>query len=335
MNKKIVISVLGAGNMGTAIAQVIAKNGFKVKLWNRNQDILPLVQIKKFNENKKYLKGIKLSKNIIPESDLQKALYGSQIVFFVVPSSAMSEMIKKTVQFLPCGVVCVDASKGIDEKSLFLIPDLMEKIIPKCLQELIVSISGPAIARDMAEGKFTAMDISSKSKKAVDLVKMVMENKDLKLFATNDVVGVEITGSFKNVYAIAMGICDGLEMPMNTKSALLVLALNEISLLVKKMGGKIETVYGLSGLGDLVGTGLCEISRNRRFGEYIAKGMDKDSACEKVKQVVEGIGATKTILNLGKKYKLKLPFAEMIYKVVWQGKNSQKELENFLIKVKT
>jgi len=324
------VTVLGAGNMGTAIAQVIAKNGYKVNLWNHEGDLLPLRQIKKTQENKKYLKGVKLSKNIIPEESLELALQGTQVVFFVVPSNFMGDIVKKTVKFLPCGVVCVDASKGIDEKSLFLVPNLMEKIIPKCLKESIVSISGPAIARDMVNGEFTAMDVSSKNKKAINLVKEVLENKNLKLFGTDDVNGVEVTGSFKNVYAIAMGLCDGLNISMNTKSALLVIALAEIGKLVKKMGGRQETVYGLSGLGDLIGTGLCKISRNRRFGECMAEGLSKEKACEKVEQVVEGINASKILMQLSKKYHLEMPFAKMVYKIVWLGKKPEKEIKRFL-----
>jgi len=326
LSTKVKVSVLGAGNMGTAVAQVIAQNGYKVNLWNHEGDLLPLEQIKKFGENKKYLKGIKLSKNINPERDLEKALENSQVVFFVVPSNVMSSLVKKVVKFLPCGVVCVDASKGIDESSLSLVPDLMSK----CLREMVASISGPAIARDMAEGRFTAMDVSSKNKKAIAIVKQVMENKNLKLLPSTDMVGVEITGSFKNVYAIAMGLCDGFKMPMNTKSALLVVALQEISLLVEEMGGRKKTVYSLSGLGDLVGTGLCKISRNRRFGEYLAAGFKKDEAVRKVKQIVEGIGASKTLKRLSDKYKIQLPFADMVYRIIWQNKNPKKELESFL-----
>lgn len=330
MAKKFTVAVLGAGNMGTALAHIIAKNGFKVNLWNHEGDVESLKQIITSGENKKYLSGIKLSKNIIPEFDLEKSLSGVQAVFFAIPSNFMATLVERAVKFLPCGVVCVDASKGIDEKSLFLVSDIIESKMPKCLRGFVVSISGPAIARDMAEGKFTAMAVSSKNKKAIEITRYILENDNLKLQPTTDVVGVEITGSFKNVYAIAMGICDGLEMPMNTKAALLVTALKEIGMLVKKMGGKEETVYGLSGLGDLVGTGLCEISRNRRFGEYLAKGKDRASALKEVGQTVEGITAVKTLLSLGKKYKIQLPFAQMVYKSVWQEKDCKKTLINFL-----
>lgn len=327
---KIQSTIIGAGNMGTAIAQVIAKNGFKVNLWNHEGDKLPLEQIIKYGENKKYFKGIKLSKNINPVFDLNDALSGSQIVFFVIPSNFMSDMVKRVIEFLPCGVVCVDASKGIDDKSLFIVTELMKRNIPKCLQSKIVSISGPAIAHDMALGRFTAMNVASKNKQAINLVKKVMENKNLKLVPTDDLIGVELTGSFKNVYAIAMGICDGLKMPMNTKSALLVTALREISELVEKMGGKSQTVYDLAGLGDLVGTGLCEISRNRRFGEYLAEGLKKDDAIKKVGQVVEGVSAVKILIDLNKKYKVNMPFAKMVYEIVISNKPVKKQFLNFL-----
>ena len=157
-----------------------------------------------------------------------------------------------------------------------------------------------------------------------------MESDHLKLIATSDMVGVEITGSFKNVYAIAMGLCDGLQLPMNTKAALLVVALKEISVLVRKMGGKSETVYDLAGLGDLVGTGLCATSRNQRFGEFIAKGMKIEEAIKEVGQVVEGVKASESLSQLNKKYKIKSPFADMVYRVV-KGKIDPKEaVEKFL-----
>jgi glycerol-3-phosphate dehydrogenase (NAD(P)+) len=328
-NNKLTVAVLGAGNMGTAIAQLVAQNGHAVRLWGYEGDPEPLAQIKKFGENKKYLPGIKLSKNLIAEPDLVAALDGVSVVFFVVPSRAMEATVKRVAQSLPCGVVCVDCSKGIDEKSLRLIPDVIDMTLPGCLRKEVASISGPAIASDMVRGGFTAMSLASKSARAIERVKRALESEHLKLFATDDAVGVEIAGSFKNVYAIVLGVCDGLRLPLNTKAALLVLALREIGELVNKMGGRAETVYGLAGLGDLVGTGLCISSRNRRFGEYLATGLGVKSAAKKVGQVVEGVEAAKILLVLGKKYGLKMPFAELAARLVKDGKPKQ-EMEKFL-----
>lgn len=330
MTKKFKVAVLGAGNMGTALAQLIAQNGYEVNLWNYEGDPEPLEQIKKYRENKKYLAGIKLSARVRPRSDLAGALAGASAVFFVVPSNFMEGLVKRAAAHLPARTVCVDVSKGLDEKSLGLIPDVLKKDLAKSWRGQLATISGPAIAREMAQGGFTAMSIASLNSKAVKLIKKVLENDNLKLVMTKDVVGVEVAGSFKNVYAIALGLCDGLKMPMNTKAALLVSALREISELVKKMGGLPATVYGLAGLGDLVGTSLCEISRNRRFGQFLAEGFGVKQSFKKVGQTVEGAIAVKVLMALGKKYHLKMLFAKMVYEIVWQNKKSGTELKKFL-----
>lgn len=330
MPKNIKIAVLGAGNMGTAIAQVVAKNGFKVNLWNHESDPEPLRQIAKFGENKKYSPGIKLSKNIAPQADLAKAVADAAVVFFVVPSNFMDALAARVAARLRSDAVCVDVSKGMQEKTLDLITNVIKKRLSPSGKAEVVTISGPAIANDMAKGGFTAMNAASRSAGAISMVKKVMESDSLKLVPSTDVVGVEITGSLKNVYAIAMGVCDGLRMPMNTKAALLVVALKEIGALIKKMGGRSETVYDLAGLGDVVGTGLSYISRNRRYGECLAKGLPVDKAARKVGQTVEGISASKVLHLLSKKHGVKMPFAEAIYKMAWGLVKPDAAIKSFL-----
>lgn len=327
--KKYNITVLGAGNMGTAIAQIIAQNGHRVIIWNYEGDPEPLNQIAASHENKKYLPDIKLSTLITPEHDLSVALKNADVIFYVLPSNFMEPLIKRAAKYLQKDAVSIDASKGLDEKSLSIIPEIFKKHL-NSKRAFVASISGPAIAKDMALGNFTAMSLAVKNENAKQIIQTVMENKNLKLIPTQDFIGVEIAGSLKNVYAIALGLCDGLQYPMNTKAALLVMALKEIGVLVNKMGGHSETVYGLAGLGDLVGTGLCASSRNRRFGEFLATGLNKEEASKKVEQVVEGINACKILLRLGKKFQVKLPFAQMIYQIVWQGKNPKEKINKYL-----
>jgi glycerol-3-phosphate dehydrogenase (NAD(P)+) len=331
MSKKELVAVLGAGNMGTAIAQVVALNGYKVNLWNHSGDLEPLKQIKEKKENINYLAGVKLSKNINPEPDIRQAVFEAGVVFITVPSSFIKSVVKQAAAYINQRAICVDVSKGMDEKSLGLIVDILKSILPK---NKIATISGPAIAGQMARGNFTAMNVASSNARAVRIVKKVLENKNLKLIPSGDIVGVEVAGSFKNVYAIAMGICDGFSIPTNTKAVLFVAALKEMGLLVKKMGGRLETVYGLAGLGDLIGTGLADASRNRRLGEFLANGLSLSKATAKVGQVTEGVVASRVLNSLSKKYKLKIPFADAIYKIV-HGKTSAKiEMENFLKNLK-
>lgn len=328
--KKYKVTVLGAGNMGTAIAQVIANNGYKIKLWNYEGDAEPLKQITQFGENKKYLPGIKLSKNISPEPNLANAISEADVVFYVLPSNFMEPLIKRATKYLAANTISVDASKGLDEKSLSIIPEVFKKHMNGKNRLFLASISGPAIAKDMAEGNFTAMSLAVKNTETQKIIQTIMENKNLKLIPTQDFIGVEVAGSLKNVYAIALGLCDGLKYPMNTKASLLVTALKEIGQLVNKMGGRSDTVYGLAGLGDLVGTGLCVASRNRRFGELLASGLNKEDSIKKVGQTVEGINACKVLMRLGIKFKIKLPFAQMVYEIVWQQKNPKEKIKKFL-----
>jgi len=328
-NKKYTIAVLGAGNMGTAMAKVIGDNGHTVKLWNYEGDLEPLEQIKQHHENKKYLSGVILPKTVIPEPNLEKAVKEAKAVFFVLPSNFMATLAKRVGHLLSPKTICVDTSKGLEDKTMELIPNVIKKNIPLPLRSYVTSVSGPAIAVDMARNGFTAMNVAGR-KESITIIKKIMEGKNVKLFPTTDLIGVEVGGSFKNVYAISLGICDGLKVPMNTKAALLVTALKEIGSLVKKMGGKNETIFDLAGLGDLVGTSLSPASRNRRFGEYLALGLKREQALQKVNQVVEGISAVKIMLALGKKFKIKLPLAETVYRIVWSEKNAEQELNKFL-----
>lgn len=329
MLKKEKVAILGAGNMGTAVAQVIASNGYEVRLWNHAGDLEPLEQIKLSGENKKYLPGLKLSVNIHGEPNISRAVSGARVVFVVVPSGFVKGVVKSASPYISANSVCVDVSKGLDFEGAkySLTTDVLSKILPK---NKIASISGPAIAGQMALGKFTAMNVVSKDKNAIKIIKKVMENENLKLISSSDIIGVETSGSFKNVYAIAMGICDGLGLPTNTKAVLFTTALKEMVLIVKKMGGKQETVYGLAGLGDLVGTGMSSASRNRRFGEFLGNGLKMEEAVVKVERVVEGVSAVRALNILSKKHKLKMPLANLIYKIIYDKADPKIQVDNFL-----
>ncbi len=317
--------------MGTAVAQIIALNGYRVNLWNYSGDPEPLEQIEKTRENKKYLPGVELSGNVSPQADMAQALFQAEVVFFAVPSCFIKKVILSAAKHIRKGAVCVDMSKGFDFESMSPIALLMKNKLPG---RRISSISGPAIAGDMVRGSFTAMNIASKDPVAIKLTKQVLENKNLKLLPSSDVFGVELAGSLKNVYAIAIGVCDGLKISTNTKAVLFVIALQEMGLLVKKMGGQLETVYGLAGLGDLIGTGLAGASRNRRLGEFLAQGLGLNKAMAKVGQTVEGVAAAGVLNSLSKKYKLKTPLADTIYKIVCGKAPPKTGMENFLKNLK-
>lgn len=330
MSEKKTVAVLGAGNMGTAMAFVLADNGHQVKIWNWEGDLEPLKQIEKYRENKKYLTGVKLPVNIIPCYKIGEAVKDAEVIFFVVPSGVMEHTISFAARSIKHSAVLVDVSKGIDRHSFSLIPFMMMKHVRSELKKNIVSVSGPAVAKQLSRRQFTAMNVASKNKHAIKRVKSVLENNYIKLVASTDIIGVEVGGSFKNVYAIAMGMCDALGYGLNTKAALIVSAVAEIADLIKAMGGKRRTAYELSGLGDLIGTALCEDSRNRRFGEYLGKGMSGKQALKKVGQTVEGAEAAKCLMFLAEKYNVKLPFAAVIYECVFGAKKTANLIKNYI-----
>ncbi len=330
MKDRKVLAVLGAGNMGTAVAKVLADNKHQVRIWNWEGDHEPLKQIAKYHENKKYLPGIKLPANVQACYKIEEALHEADVVFFVVPSGVMEHTLSFAARSIKNRAVLVDVSKGIEPHSLQLTPYLIAKHVRPALKHNVVTISGPAIARQMAEKKWTAMNIASKNKKAIAVVMEVLENEYIKLIPTADVVGVEVGGSFKNVYAIAMGICDANDYGLNTKAALIVNAIGEIATLIKAMGGKKQTAYELAGLGDLIGTSLCPDSRNRTFGEYLGKGLSGVAALKKVKQTVEGVEASKCLIRLGERHGVKLPFAEMVYECIFGKRKARQVLAQYL-----
>lgn len=322
------VTILGAGNMGTALAHVIGQNGHQVKLWNHLNDQEPLEQIAKFQENKKYLFGVKLSSNVQAEPDLTKALANVKAIIIAVPSKFIIDVVKNAAPLIKGKVIFLDASKGLSEK-LEIIPTIIQKILPTQARPYVGSLSGPAVAVDLAKGSFAAMDIATANPYTIKIAKQILENDHLKLVATKDIIGVELAGCLKNIYAIALGIATELKYPLNTISALIVAALKEMSKVVKTIGGKPETVFGLSGIGDLIGTGLCAKSRNHRFGACLARGLCAKEAMEEIKQIVEGIPAANAISQLEKKYKLKLPLVNLVTRCI-NGSNAKNEMEKYL-----
>lgn len=325
-----VVAVLGAGNFGTAFAKVLAENGHTVRLWNWAGDADVLSEIEKSHVNKKYLPGVKLPKNILPEGEMEKAVADAEAVFFAVPSHVVARVAESADPFLTKDAIIVDISKGLIPDSLELVPVCLANRLGRVRSKNIVAIAGPAIAKQLAAGKFTAMNIAGKNKKVVARVRAMVENDFVKLIPCADIIGVEIGGLGKNVYAIILGICDGAGIDLNAKAVLLTIALKEMSELIKAMGGKKETAYELAGLGDLIGTALSPDSRNRRFGEYLAKGMSKEEALAKIGQVVEGVSAADCFVALAEKHGLHAPLAFLTRRAINEKLDMKEIIRNFL-----
>ncbi len=262
---------------------------------------------------------------------MEDAVADAQFVFFAIPSAHVRYTIRYISSHIQDAAIIVDLSKGVEPHTLELIPHVLAKHVRPALKKNIVTISGPSVAAQMAQGAPTIMNIASKNRIAMKQVEALVESKHIQLVPTTDVIGVELGGSFKNVYAIGMGICDGLGMSLNAKAALITYATDEIALLTRAMGGRKSTIYHLAGLGDLIGTALADESRNRRFGECLAKGMKSDKACRAVFQTVEGIAAAECLMRLKKKYRLSLPFTELIYSCIKGNVDIAKAYQRFIL----
>ncbi len=321
------ITIIGAGNMGTALAKSLGQHGHVITLWNYAGDPEPLQQINAFHENKKYLPGIILPTSVVAEPDLKTALQSARLVILSVPSSVIERQLEACVPFLPAAAVLVDVSKGFT--GLFNKKSTLTSSAEKWWNKRII-ISGPAVALDIATGGFTTMAIAGKNKRALAFAKAVLSTARLNFLPTNDILGIKLAGSLKNVYAILLGMADGLGLSLNAKAFLMVRAVEEMSLLVKKSGGDPHTPYSLAGLGDLVATGLSPISRNRRFGEFMGQGLSFREAQQEVGQVVEGIPSSHGARALAKKFHLKLPLLAAVHEVVNHNKTPAMIFESIL-----
>lgn len=324
---KMTITIIGAGNMGTALAKALSQHGHSVAIWNYAGDPEPLQQINAYHENRKYLPGIMLPTSVVAEPDLKTALQTAHIVVLAVPSHIIERQLEACIPFLPAKAVLVDVSKGFT--GLFDKKSTLTPAAKKWWDKRVI-VSGPAVALDIATGGFTTMAIAAKSARDVAVAQAALSTAHLHFLPTTDVVGTKLSGSLKNVYAILLGMADGLGLSLNTKAFLVVRVLEEMSLLVKKSGGKSQTPYTLAGLGDLVATGLSPISRNRRFGEFLGQGLAVDEAAAAVGQVVEGVPASEGAMALAKRYHLKVPLLVLVHEVVSRQKTPSAAFENIL-----
>lgn len=328
-----IVAVLGAGNYGTAIAQVLAENGHRVHLWNWEQEHEPLQQIEKYQENKRYMPGVKLLKRVVPTYTIEDAMRGVEAVFLAVPSAAMDHTVSFAARHIPKNAVVVNVSKGFNIASCEPLSKTISRHLSSTQKKTFTVVSGPAVANQIVLHHLTAMNIASKNDASLKKVYGLLANPFLRLAPTHDILGVEVGGLAKNVYAVAFGMCDGMGIELNTKAALVSIAVKEMAVLMKALGAKRETAYELAGIGDLIGTGFNKTSRNCRFGSLLGQGKTVKEALDDIKQTVEGINASSCLHQLEETHKLELPFADMVYRSIHTKSEPVKMMEKYLSKL--
>ena len=323
MNKKIKIGVLGAGAWGTTIALLLSKKN-NVLLWANEKKVVQEINLKLKNDI--FLKGVKLNKKIKATNNLND-FTKIDFLFVVVPTQYISITLKKLKGTLSKHCMIINASKGIEISSLSLISEIISNHFPK---NPISILSGPNFAKEIAFGKPTASLIASKSISDSKKISKLIGSSHFRPYLSNDIVGAQICGAMKNVYAIGCGIITGKKFGDNAVASIISRSFAEISLVCKKLGGKPETLMGLSGLGDLFLTCSSDKSRNFSLGLKIADGKKTSALLKSKKTVAEGAHTVKAIYKLSKKLKIDLPINNEIYKILYLNKDIDKSISELL-----
>lgn len=321
------VTVLGDGGWGTTLALLLAEKGVRVALWGAFPTYVE--EVKKTRENTKFLPGFRIPEKVSMISDIHEACAFSDIIVLAAPSQHMRSVLKKIRTSKFHNKVYVSVAKGIETKSL----KTMSQVIHEELGPIHLAVlSGPTIAREIALKRPAAATVASHNKALSSRIRHVFMTDYFTLFENDDVLGVEVGGSVKNVIAISSGIVEGLGLGANTQAALFARGVAEMARLGQKMGAKRETFMGLSGLGDLATTCLSRQSRNRWLGEEIGKGKSLKKILSSTEMVVEGVDTCAATVKLAKKKKVSMPITEAVYGILFKGKNPQNAVKALMHK---
>ncbi|MFH1783871.1 MAG: NAD(P)H-dependent glycerol-3-phosphate dehydrogenase [bacterium] len=316
------ICILGAGSWGLTLACLLAKKQHKVKLWESDAK---QAEILERTRQFKFLPGLVMPDDLHFSSEIKSALEGAQVIVYAVPSQVVGSVSEKISPYLKKkGTVIVIATKGVDALSSLRMSEIVCSGKNSDLIEKTCVLSGPTIAIEVMRKIPTAAVVAAKNKNVAERVQQLLMTPYFRLYTSDDVAGVEIGGSIKNIIAIAAGIGDGLGLGTNAKAALMTRGVVEIVRLGARMGANPDTFHGLSGIGDLITTCISKHSRNRSFGEKIGQGMSTQDALDEIQMVVEGVETTKGVMGLAKKMDIDMPITAEVYGVLFEGKSPRK-----------
>jgi glycerol-3-phosphate dehydrogenase (NAD(P)+) len=326
--KDIKIGVVGAGSWGTAIANLLALKEYAIDLWVFEKIVKD--QILKHRENKIFLAGISLSPNISPSNDLFEVVAQKDLVVIVVPSHVMRVTTQKIAGFLSKEAVVISASKGIENKTHLTMTGIFRETLPDIPDDHLAVLSGPSFAREVAKKNPTVVTVASKSLKVASLVQHVFATPYFRVYTNDDLIGVELGGSVKNVIAIAAGIVDGLGLGLNSRAALITRGQTEIRRLGLALGANPRTFTGLAGIGDLILTCTGNLSRNHTVGKKIGAGMKLGEVLAKMHMVAEGVKTAKSVYNLSRKIGVEMPISHEVYHILYDDLAPQKAVHRLM-----
>lgn len=316
--------------MGTALSILLSNNGHRIKIWSPFEDEAQMLN--EAREHKEKLPGVKIPEDVTCTTDLEEALFDTELVTLVIPSQTIRENIRSMKRYLKKGQKIACFSKGLEETTGLRMSQVIFQEVPDIT---FVAMSGPCHAEELSKLIPTAYVAASQSSDAAKYVQDIFMCSKFRVYTNEDVTGVELGGSLKNIIALCAGISDGLGFGDNTKAALMTRGIAEITRMGMALGACSHTFLGLAGIGDLIVTCTSMYSRNRRAGILIGQGYSADEAIGKVKMVVEGIKTTRAAYILAQKLDIEMPITFQAYEVLFNNKNAKEAVDDLMTRDKT
>ncbi len=322
------IAFIGGGSFGSALAVLLAKKGNDIVIYDRDEEVINDINLNK--RNSKYLKDLIIPNNVKAYSNIEEAIDSIDFLFFAVPSHVIRSVAKSLKGKLNKNVIIISIAKGIEEGS----DKRLSQVIEEELENPVVILSGPSHAEEIALELPTTVVVSSRNMEYAEKAQDLLMTSTFRVYTNDDIIGIEIGGAIKNVIALAAGVIDGLGYGDNTKAALMTRGMTEICRVGVALGGRAETFYGLTGMGDLIVTCTSMHSRNRRAGILIGKGKSVDEATKEVGMVVEGVKACRAFHELKEKIDVSTPITDALYDALFNGVNPRDAVNSLMMREK-
>jgi glycerol-3-phosphate dehydrogenase (NAD(P)+) len=311
-------AVVGAGAWGTALSDLLARNGHEVRLWAYETDVVESVNSR--HENTRFLKGHPLSSTVEAVGDVAKAVAETDLVALATPSHVLRRIVKSAVRSMPRSAPVVVATKGIEKGTLCLMTEVVEQELPNAT---VVALSGPSFAVEVVGRQPTAVVVASAQEEAAEIAQLAFSSPHFRTYTHTDVVGVELGGALKNVMAVATGIAEGLGLGFNARAALITRGLAEMTRLGVQLGAEQSTFAGLAGLGDLVLTCTGSLSRNRAVGVEVGKGRKLEDVLRDRETVAEGVVTAQSARELAAREGVEMPIVDAVNRVLFEGQSAR------------
>jgi glycerol-3-phosphate dehydrogenase (NAD(P)+) len=322
------IAIIGAGSWGTALAISLVSTGRKTRLWARTEDAAS--QMRELRHNPTYLPDAILPQELTITSDLASAVRGAKIVVFAVPSQSVRGVAQKLQALIEPDAIVISVAKGIENGTLMTTTQVLHDVLTDIPEENIGVLYGPSHAEEVAAGVPTAVVASARCLRTAEIIQCVFGAPRLRVYVNQDLMGVEIAGSVKNVMAIATGIVEGVGFGDNARAALITRGLAEIKRLGAAMGADPMTFSGLAGIGDLVVTCTSKLSRNRYLGEQVGRGKSVAEIESEMNMVAEGVRTTESVCILARQYNVEMPITEAVHSILFENKPAVQAIEDLM-----